>query len=311
MVVFGFYVRSHLRLFADFHFYAKPYFVLDDGELSLRNSPVISPEDLYAQYASGRRRISDGWHSYLLGHLGKLAAKQLERRDPRAEDSSWQLMAAILRRARDTAARNGSQLFLLIFPTRPGRYEGWAWETIDALAQAEARRLGIPHLSLGGGFAAARAGSPEARLFQPREAGGHLSVRGNEVVAKLLAEALRESGLAPGSQREDGARVVQAAAQVRHREVGGVDAAADGEGGGGARSLSGGHAGGDLLGRVVHPMVDRDATTGREHVAQLPRQQAAIRDVVDGAVLRPVAGHGDGVVEGAVHGLAGQHEPTP
>jgi lysophospholipase L1-like esterase len=197
VVVFGFYPRGFFRLFTRFRFYAKPYFVIDaSGALTLKNVPVQTPEELYALFESGTRRIGGWTNSYLLGLLGSRVAQTFGRRriDDRA-DESWGLMAAILRRFRDRATEAGSQPFLLIFPTRPGDNEDSVYQDLDRLAQLEASALGLPFLSLAKGFAVESERHPGKPLFRKRAAGGHLSAHGNRLVAKLLSQSLEEEGL--------------------------------------------------------------------------------------------------------------------
>ena len=199
VVVFGFYPRGFFRLFTRFRFYAKPYFVLDEsGELKLGNVPVMPPDELYALYDSGSRRVGGWTNSYLMGALGARIARTFERRRIKdREDESWGLMAAILRRFRDQTTKACSQPFLLIFPTRPEKYEGTVYQDLDELAQQEAIALGLPFLSLMKGFTAESKRNPGKPLFKEPGAGGHLSVPGNRLVAKLLYQSLEEAGLIP------------------------------------------------------------------------------------------------------------------
>jgi hypothetical protein len=203
IVVFGFYVRSFFRLFSDFRSYAKPYFVLVDGnELDLRGVPIISPADLYGLYVSGERRIPTWNYSYLFGTWGSLVRQALENRHLGTEHESWQLMAAILRRFRDRTIQAGSQPFLLIIPDRPERYPEAVFEAIDQLAQQEARDLGIPFLSLAKEFQDEWSVPPDE--YRPKEDGGHLSAHGHRLVATLLYQSLQDADLlsaepSPGS----------------------------------------------------------------------------------------------------------------
>lgn len=197
VVIFGFYPRGFFRLCSRFRFYAKPYFVLDEsGELRLENVPVMSPDELYAAYVEGRRRIGGWRHSYLLGTLGGRVARSLERkRIGDVQHKSWALMAAVLRRFQNQAVGAGSQPFLLIFPVRPGKYKDRVYEDLDRLAQEEARRLGIPFIALSQRFLAALEQSPDKALFREPDVGGHLSVEGHRLVARLLYDSLKEQGV--------------------------------------------------------------------------------------------------------------------
>jgi hypothetical protein len=194
IVVFGFYVRSFSRLFSDFRSYAKPCFVLVDGnELDLRGVPVISPDDLYGLYVSGERRIPTWNYSYLFGTWGSLLRNALGNNHLSADHDSWRLMAAILRRFRDSAIQAGSQPFLLIIPDRPERYPEATLEAIDQLAQQEARDLGMPFLSLAKGFQDELSVPPDK--YRPKKDGGHLSAHGHRLVANLVHRSLQDADL--------------------------------------------------------------------------------------------------------------------
>ena len=200
IVVYGFYLRGFFRLFLSFRGYAKPYFVVNSRhELELKNSPVVSPVALYKMYASGKRRLPGWTYCYLLGWGQSVLAgsSQRERISSRV-DPSWQLMANVLRRLRDKAVQAGSKPFLLIFPTRPSRYKGRVYEDIDRFAQEEARQLGIPFLSPTTAFADEQKRAPDKLLYNPRKQGGHLSIHGNRVLARLLYESLMDSGVLVG-----------------------------------------------------------------------------------------------------------------
>ena len=191
IVVFGFYARGFFRLFDRFRSYAKPYFILNDGgELDLRGVPVISPQDLYAQYTSGARRVPGWSYSYLLGAWRR--ALRTERNESRIgpDDPRWKLMAAILRRFRDRALEIGADPFLLIIPNRPEQYVGSVYRDLDLLAQEEARTLGLPYLSLAEGFGMSGEQAPDGGLYRDRDVGGHLSVEGNRRTAELLHRSL-------------------------------------------------------------------------------------------------------------------------
>jgi hypothetical protein len=197
IVILGFYVRDFFRMLKHFDRYAKPRFRLaDNGGLELTNIPVIAPAALYEEYANGKRRIGGWGYSYLYGAAGaNIARLKANARMDNADHPSWQLMAAILRRFRDRVLAAGGRPFLLIFPTRPEKYRDTVNEDIDRLAQSEASRLGIPHLSLAQPFLSEQTRHPNPSLFRDRKLGGHLSVRGNELVAQLLYRQLRHQGL--------------------------------------------------------------------------------------------------------------------
>lgn len=197
VVVMGFYVRGFFRMLKHFDHYAKPRFRLTDTlELQLTNVPVIAPSALYDLYATGRRQIAGWRYSYLYGSVAtNISRLRAHSRMEDGDGQSWQLMASILRRFRDQVLDAGARPYLLIIPTRLEQYEDSVNEDLDRLARDEAQQLGIPYLSLAQPFIEEQARKPDSPLFRDRDVGGHLSVRGNELTAELLYQALRRQGL--------------------------------------------------------------------------------------------------------------------
>lgn len=206
VVVFGFYPRGFFRLFSRFRFYAKPCFVLDEsGRLKLENVPVISPDKLYGAYVAGRRRIGGRHYSYLAEMIRSRASRTLERkRIGDRGDESWRLMTKILARFREQAVKDGAHPLLLIFPVRPDHYEDTVYEDLDLLAQEEARRLGMPCLSMTGPFLSRFDQSPREPLFRDQAVGGHLSVQGHRLVAELVYKSLQAQGIIPAAGQKKG-----------------------------------------------------------------------------------------------------------
>ncbi|MDJ0870061.1 MAG: hypothetical protein QNK03_28490 [Myxococcota bacterium] len=197
VVVLGFYVRDHYRNLSSFRGYAKPRFRLGpDGALTLHDAHLMPPEALYEAYRSGRRRAGGWSYSYALAVAAQAWELSVARRRVERGDADWQLTAAILERFRDRVEADGATPVLLIIPTRPKRYHGWVYEQIDLLAREEARRLGMLAVALADSFHAEPDAAREEPLFRPREQGGHLTEAGNREMARLLARALAEAGLA-------------------------------------------------------------------------------------------------------------------
>ena len=206
VVVFGFYVRGFFRNSKRFRGYAKPWFELRDGSLELRGTPVVAPGELYADYASGQRRVGGWRYSYLLATLGANVAQARERSQVDGHGADWAVMRAILRRFRDGARAAGSRPALLIFPHRPEKHRGSVYEQIEELARAAASELDLPCLALSDAFYAALEREPQQALTRPRDQGGHLSEHGNRVVAEELARFLRDRGWIDAAGRLEPAR---------------------------------------------------------------------------------------------------------
>lgn len=196
VTVLGFFVRDFYRNLDSFRGYRKPRFVLDDrGELHLEGVPVRPPQELYEDYATGRKRIGGWGMSYLLAKITSHLRGAILRRSVGPAAPSWKLMASLLRRFRDRMRQAGCEPFLLVIPERLERHLGTGWERLDRLAVEEAARLGMPCRSLTGAFQRALETTPSDPLYQPAGAGGHLSVRGNAIAARELHDGLREAGL--------------------------------------------------------------------------------------------------------------------
>ena len=190
IAVFGFYHRDFLRNLMFFKGYLKPYFTLaETGSLELHTDHLMSPEILISLYRDGHRGVG-GWHySQAYAAVQRILSQwtTLGREDP-----AWKLMAAILRRFRDSALASGARPFLLIIPEQRDKVEGSEFADVDRLALEEAELLGMPALSLRSVFHAEK---DEERLYPLFRDDGHLTVAGNCEMARQLALALEAEGL--------------------------------------------------------------------------------------------------------------------
>lgn len=195
VVVLGFFVRDFYRNLIDFRGYQKPRFELDEGDfLRLVGLPILPPHQLYEAYASGERNIG-GWHySYLFTKLANKITRSIEHRKIDVDSESWRLMAAILRRFRDRVSGSKAKPFLLVLPNRLDGDVDLSYEMLDQMAMAEALALGMPALSMSKTFQKETEANPSDSLYQERDVGGHLSIRGNEVVAEKLFEVFQSLG---------------------------------------------------------------------------------------------------------------------
>jgi len=195
IVVLGFFVRDFYRNLLRFRGYQKPRFELGEGDsLRIVGLPILPPQQLYEAYASGERIIG-GWHySHLFTKLANKITRSMERREIDANSESWRLMAAILRRFRDHVRASKAKPFLLVLPNRLDGHIGSSYEMIDQMAMAEALALGMPALSMTETFQNEAEANPSDSLYQERDVGGHLSIRGNELVAEKLFEVFQSLG---------------------------------------------------------------------------------------------------------------------
>lgn len=199
IVVMGFYVRDYTRNRLRFKVYAKPYFVPDGDGLQLVGHPVSPPETLLEAYANGSRRVGEVGAPYLTLYLAK-AWQRFRQRRPAESDPEWLVLSRIMRRFRDHVHSQGAHPMWLVIPYHDVEdVERSRYAAIGEMCEREARALGLSLLNLTGAFREHAARYPDVALYRPREIGGHFSVEGHRLVAKLVASHLRAQGWVEGA----------------------------------------------------------------------------------------------------------------
>ena len=181
LVILGFIADDVERDVLSFRDFAKPRFALAGGALQLGNVPVPTPEQVLAR--------PQGLPLSYLAELTRFAAGDLldrTRLHPYEARESWRVTAELLGEAERETRAAGARFVLAYFPTQ--------LDTLPApeerLAAAWARENGVDFVDLRGAFAAL----PEAewrRLYR----GVHWSPAGNQLVARLLHDAIEERRL--------------------------------------------------------------------------------------------------------------------
>jgi len=192
IAILGFYLLDFNRNTFSFRDYAKPMYVpQEDGSLKLTHSPVQSPQDLLADYQSGRKQIG-GWHySYAVAAFQKVLTTHVKR--GRTEGSlPRRTLTGIMERFNQRVRGNGATPIWVIFPIRDILEKNESkYEVIGEFAEAEARRMGMLVLNLDPVFRDYLDAHPEVEtLWRPREIGGHLSEEGNKVTARAIYDLL-------------------------------------------------------------------------------------------------------------------------
>jgi hypothetical protein len=174
-----------------YRFAHKPWFELDDGGLALRGVPVPRPEEPAPGDSAWRRSLS---HSFL-------ADFTLRRLDPlgwplrgmvRVQRDGPAVAAALVERLADTSARQSQRLLLVM-----GWHPGAQLELLEPLRQ-RARALGLEVVELEPVLVREieANGGDWTRLFHAAVAfggvPGHMTPQGNERVAAVIAERLRD-----------------------------------------------------------------------------------------------------------------------
>lgn len=200
VAVLGFFVRDYSRNILWFRDYAKPLFVVDDtlpDGLRLTHSPVIAPEALYAEYLSGRRRVGGApLRSWVLASLGA-GLRSLDEWEVGPGVPAWDVLSRLMARFGRLAREAGATPVWLVIPGRDTLAPGGssAAELEEACAR-RARELGLPCLRLDAAFRAHAQAHPDDPVYDPPDAGGHLSPTGHRLVAEELARLL--AGLVEG-----------------------------------------------------------------------------------------------------------------
>jgi lysophospholipase L1-like esterase len=190
VVAMGFYVRDYERNTMRFKIYAKPVFEPAGAGLRLTGHPVIEPEALYQEYASGRRGVGRVRAPYLALSLGK-SWRNLRERWPTTADPEWQVLSRLMRRFRDHVRAQGAHPVWLVLPYHDVVETSRSSQAaIEEMCEREARELSLPLLRVDAAFRAHAERHPDRPLYRPREIGGHFSAEGHRLVAEILAAEL-------------------------------------------------------------------------------------------------------------------------
>jgi hypothetical protein len=188
IVILGFFVEDIVRNTLAFRDYAKPMFVLRDGELELTNSPVPPPGEILAE--------SQGAHpwSYLLHFIRKRlrGTDILELGKDEYRRYLSELTKAILARMADVTKSNYANLLVVIIPSvRPVG-------TVEADLERWAAEIGYAVVNARPALAAERA------TGRPTLDGFYLNALGNQVLATVARRALVDRGWLPAPTERAG-----------------------------------------------------------------------------------------------------------
>lgn len=195
IVVLGFYLLDYNRNTIRFRFYAKPMFRPQGDALTLTNSPVPTPEQLYEDYTSGRKVIG-GWnYSYALAAFMQPIISHRTR--DRSEGAlGRQVLAGLMKRFKEQVTDQGATPVWLILPDRDIVEAGQSkYEGIAAFSEHTAKQLGMAVLNMDAPFKAFAQQHPEQPVWRPKAVGGHLSHTGHQLVAEHLYQFLGDQGL--------------------------------------------------------------------------------------------------------------------
>jgi hypothetical protein len=196
IVLLGFYLRDYHRNTISFRDYAKPMYVPQaDGSLQLTHSPVTAPGTLIAQYQNGEKQIG-GWdYSYAYAAFAQKIRDSL-RRDRSPGSLGARTLSGIMEKYVTRVRANGAVPVWVNIPVRDITKEPEnKYDEVEAFATQEAKRLGMPVLTLEPVFLDYLEQHPDAALWRPREIGGHMSALGNKVAAGAIYRFLTESNL--------------------------------------------------------------------------------------------------------------------
>lgn len=180
VVLLGFFGDDAARCLLDFRDYAKPRFVLRDGRLDLRGSPVPAPRAAFWREAARS-------HLYDLATLGRARRRFEERRVTEGPP----LMAALLDQMRRDSEAEGARFAIADLPPP----EEIALET--AVGPTEQPLLDYAR---GRPVIVCRTREPLHALWKggaPFRLSGHYDAATHDALAGLIARCLSEGGLLP------------------------------------------------------------------------------------------------------------------
>lgn len=196
IVLLGFYLLDFNRNTYSFRDYAKPMYVpRDDGSLELTHSPVLPPDKLVAQYKNGEKHIGGWGYSYAYAAFAKVFTNYVKR-DRSPGSLPRRTLTGIMEKFVSRVRASGATPVWVIFPVHEiTKRKESKYDVIEEFAAAEARRLGMPVLSLEPVFREHIDKHPDISLWRPREIGGHLSAAGNQLAAKSIYTFLKDQNL--------------------------------------------------------------------------------------------------------------------
>lgn len=203
VVLFGFYLLDFNRNTYFFRDYAKPMYVpREDGSLELTHSPVLPPDELIAPYKNGEKQIGGWGYSYAYASFAKVITNYAKRnRSPGSLPR--RTLTGIMEKFSARVRANGATPVWVIFPVfEITKKKESKYDVITEFNISEAKRLGMPVLSLEPVFRENISKYPEVKLWRPRNIGGHLSTAGNKLAAKTIHNFLNDQKLLTDSSRK-------------------------------------------------------------------------------------------------------------
>jgi hypothetical protein len=178
VVVLGFFEENLERNVRSFRDYAKPYFTLEGGRLSLRNTPVPSPEEILAR----RPPFPRFYLGSLLGGIVNEFRASISIGEL-ADTRAGRVTLAILDAMREAVVSRGAAFVLMSIPRpilpRPSDTElllaRWAARTNTPLLNLRTAYLALPD-------------TERHRLYR-----GHWTPEGAAVTARLVAGEVRQA----------------------------------------------------------------------------------------------------------------------
>jgi hypothetical protein len=202
VVILGFFVRDFSRNTLWFRSYAKPLFTPAAGDadaLELTRVPVPSPELLFEEYRSGRRKTGRPFSSYAVTWFRR-SMREAWTKSFVEDTPEWEVLKRLMPRFQRSATAAGALPIWLMIPNGD-RLDDTThrYARIEDLCEARAQALQLACHRLARPFVGWLNAHPGEQIYRPADQGGHLSPTGNEVVAAEVAGLLGKLGvLSPG-----------------------------------------------------------------------------------------------------------------
>jgi lysophospholipase L1-like esterase len=210
IVILAFYENDVLEVAnLQMYGYPKPFFLLEDGELLLANTPIAEPQDWLATREFGpsalggagtlKNRVYSNVASihlvrFVLGKW-KLATQTKDAYSQNAD--AWPKTQALMTALNEEVTADGAQMVLLLIPTQWEilRVQPWAFELDDLIAFMEAENPGVPVVDPRPALRRPDEGTPAEMYFEFN--GSHWTADGHALIADLLYDTLLEEEMIP------------------------------------------------------------------------------------------------------------------
>lgn len=197
IVVLGFFVWDFYRNFTSFRGYAKPYFVVENGQVVLKKDHIIPPEELFKKYKTGERALPTWYESHLLNKM-RYNWERYKQRSLHKNNDGFTILAYMMERFKKQVESTGATPFWLIIPNRDLMEKDYHFQPIIDFCKEKCQELNMHYFDLSETLVNAL--KKGKKIYRPSNIGGHFSALGHKTTAEALHEVLQSKGLLKGTK---------------------------------------------------------------------------------------------------------------